>query len=105
MLILRGVSGLNTLGRTTTVTGMLTLPPDDWNSNWPLKLPATSPPPGSAEFTTFTVTFDGAVPLFADTVSHAPPSDVVVTSFQGKAPDPAARTCTDCAGGLAVLGG
>src|SRR4249920_1425731 len=100
MLKFRGASCVNPLGPTTTVTGTVTLPPDDWNSSWPLKFPATSPLPGSAEFTTFTVTVDGAVPAFTATLSQAPPSDVLVTSFHGSEPDPAARICRVCGGGF-----
>ena len=102
---LKGASWLNPFAPTTTVTGTVTLPPDDWKSSWPLKFPATSPLPGRAEFTTFTVTVDGAVPVFDETASQAPPSAVVGTSVHFSAPEPAARICRAWDGGLVVLGG
>ena len=104
MLKLMGLAGLNTLAPTTTLTGMLTVPPAAWNTTWPMKVPAISPVPGSACAITPTVTFAGAVPFGADTLSQLPPSDVLVETVQFKVPDPPLRIWTVWLGGLLVLG-
>ena len=89
MLKVSGVIGTKTLLPITTLTGMVTLLPEDWNTTWPVKFPATSPLPGSAEFTTPTLTVEGAEPLCEDTVSQLPPSDVLAAAVQCRVPHPA----------------
>ena len=52
----------------------------------PVNVPAVSPLPGRLAVTTPTETEEGAVPLDVETVSHAPPSEVVTPSVQASAP-------------------
>src|ERR1700675_3167139 len=70
---LSGLIWVNTEVPTVTATGMVTLSPDVWNSNWPTKVPAVAPPPGRLLLMPI-VTVDGAAPLEADEGSQAPPS-------------------------------
>lgn len=74
---------------TTTLTGIVMLLLDDWNTTWPVNVPATSPLPGRAELTTPTLAVEGAEPLGGFTVSQWPPSDVLVVAVQCRVPQPA----------------
>jgi hypothetical protein len=105
MLKVSGLIGTKPLLPITTLTGIVTLlPPEDWNTTWPVKVPATSPLPGKAELTTFTVAVEGADPLAGLTVSQWPPSDVLDVAVQCRIPHPAGWIFTVWAGGLVVLG-
>src|SRR5260370_33177669 len=73
---------------TVTVTGMVVISPAVSKSNCATKVPAIAPPFGSWLAVTPTVTRDGAVPLAADTVSHAPLSEVVGVAVQFNVPEP-----------------
>jgi hypothetical protein len=83
---------------------MLTLPLADLNTSSPVKVPETSPAPGSDAVFTPMVTVDGAFPLAEDIVSQAPPSDVIEARLHVSVPDPAPRICTVWDGGLLLLG-
>src|ERR1019366_4301620 len=60
---------------TTTLTGTVTLPVEDWNRSWPINVPAMSPPFGRFGTDTPIVMTDGAVPLVVETVGQFPPSE------------------------------
>ena len=71
-----------------TATGMVTLSPDVWNSNWPTKVPADAPPPGRPALVMRIEIVDGAAPLEADGLSQLPPSAVLAARVQFNVPDP-----------------
>src|SRR6202795_3660214 len=88
MVKLRGLIWVNTEAPTVTATGMVTLSPDVWNSNWPTKVPADAPPPGKPALAMPIVMVDGAAPLDADAVSQLPPSAVLEATVQFNVPAP-----------------
>src|ERR1700676_567872 len=91
MVKLSGLIWVNTEVPTVTATGMVTLSPGVWNSNWPTKVPADEPPPGRLLLLMPMVMVDGAAPLEADEVSQAPPSAVLEVSVQFNVPAPEFR--------------
>src|SRR5262249_10146319 len=89
---------------TMTLTGTVALPVADRKSNWPVKLPATNPPPGRLALTTFAVTLEGDVPLCGATFSQLPPSDVIFTNHQFRVPPPPLRSCSPRPAGFPLPG-
>src|SRR5882762_11263162 len=89
MVKLSGLTWVNTDVPTVTATGMVTLSPDVWNSNWPTKVPADAPPPGRPALVMRIEIVDGAAPLEADALSQLPPSAVLAARVQFNVPDPA----------------
>src|SRR5947209_5723826 len=87
---------------TVTLTGIVTWSPTVESEICPLKVPATVPPDGKFAELTDTRRVEGAVPLRADKVSHAPPSAVVVDAVQVKVPIPAFLIWMFCAPGAAA---
>src|ERR1035438_2575898 len=77
---------------TTTLMGTVTLLVASWNSNWPLKVSATSPPSGRLATDIETETNEGAVPLDGVTLSQTPLLNVLEISVQFRVPDPPLRT-------------
>src|SRR5207249_3816785 len=63
-----------------------------------------SPCPGKFSVVTFTVSVEGATPVLGVTVSHLPPSAVLVVAVQFRVPDPPFWICTVWDGGLLWLG-
>src|SRR6266436_1537445 len=88
---LSGLICSNTVGPTCTATGMVTLSPDVWNSNWPTNVPTEAPPPGRLALLMLMVMLDGAVPLEGVAVNQAPPIPVLAVTVQFNVPDPVFR--------------
>src|SRR5258706_11901248 len=88
MVKLSGLICSNTAGPTVTATGMVTLSPDVWNSNWPTKVPLVAPPPGSWVLLMLMATADGAVPLDGVAVSQPLPEAVLAVTVQVNVPEP-----------------
>src|ERR1700694_653793 len=91
MVKLSGLIWVNMDVPMVTATGMVTLSPDVWNSNWPTKVPADAPPPGRPAVVIRIVTMDGAAPLEADALSQLPPSAVLDVRVQFNVPAPEFR--------------
>src|SRR6202790_3220878 len=98
-----GLICVNTDGPTVTATGMVTLSPEVWNSNWPIKVPFVEPPPGSWALLMLIAMVEGAVPLEGVAVSQLPPSAVLVVKVQFNVPDPEFRIWIDCAVGVPLV--
>jgi hypothetical protein len=71
--------------------GIVTTLSADWSRSWPVKVPASSAPPGRAAGDIHTVIVAGAVPLAGDTLNQVPPSDVLAFAVQVKVPVPPFR--------------
>src|SRR5450756_269145 len=99
MVKLSGLIWRKTLAPTTMLTGTVARLPFSWSRIWPLKVPATRPPPGRLAGFTLTVGVEGAVPLDAEMLSQAPPSDVAVVAVQSSVPVPALRMGRTWGGG------
>src|ERR1039458_9990980 len=93
MVKLSGFTWLKTFGPTTTHTGTVAVSPVVTNTNWPQKVPATSPPPGKLAGAIDTLTAVGAVPLAGERLSHLPPSAVVWDPVHFNVPVPAFLIC------------
>src|SRR6202795_3279575 len=88
---LSGLIWVNTEVPTVTATGMVTLSPDVWNSNWPTKVPADAPPPGRLPLLMLIEMVEGAAPLEADAPSQPPPPPVLAARVQFNVPAPEFR--------------
>src|SRR5450755_2467567 len=97
---LMGFTCQKTASPTYTATGTVTVPLAAANETCPTNVPASAPPPGSAEGVTEIVTVVGAVPFRGEALSQFPPSDVLVLAVQVSVPLPALRICRVCAGTL-----
>ena len=86
MVKLTGFICVKTAVPTVTVTGIVVVSPGAVNTNSPVKVPASAPPPGRLAAVTETVAVEGAVPLVGVTDNHAPPSAVVKATVQFSEP-------------------
>src|SRR6266436_48214 len=91
MVKLSGLICSNTVGPTCTATGIVTLSPEVWNSNWPTKVPTEAPPPGRLALLMLMVMLDGAVPLAGEADNQPLPIPVLAVTVQFSVPDPAFR--------------
>src|SRR5882724_3116451 len=91
MVKLSGFICSNTVGPTCTATGMVTLSPDVWNSNWPTNVPTVDPPPGRLALLMLMAILDGAVPLEGEAANQPLPIPVLAVTVQFSVPDPVFR--------------
>ena len=96
MVKLIGFIWLNTAVPTVTVTGMVVVSPAVWKTSWPVKVPASAPPPGRFAAVTEIVAIEAAVPLAGVAVSQSPPSPVLWVTVQFNVPVPPLPICTIC---------